>query len=240
MKVSYCSTCKGRLNQLKYTLYHNLSSLSDIDAEWIIVDYGCPDKTKEALFELPLVKEALLNGKLKLYSFNKDIPFNMPLSKNLSHSLASGEIVFNLDIDNFIGDSFVQISKLKITEIITSNTTLNHGLGGRVGMYKSVFDKLGGYDLELDVVGYDDVDLIKRASKLHLKNVYETNIKPPIPNTLEDSIKYTGSTKDPMSILKNSKSISDNNIRTGKLFSNKKGSVFFNDEDMSVYLERLL
>ena len=52
VKISYCSTCKGRLDQLKRTLMPNLNSLSDIDAEWIIVDYGCSDKTKEALYSL--------------------------------------------------------------------------------------------------------------------------------------------------------------------------------------------
>lgn len=239
MKVSYCSTCKGRLSQLKRTLMPNLSSLSDVDAEWIIVDYGCPDKTKEALLELPLVKEYLDNGKLKVYSFTKDIPFNMPLSKNLSHFLASGDIVFNLDIDNYIGDSFPQISKLSSKEYM-SNSLQSSGYAGRIGMYKSVFDKLGGYDLDLDVAGYDDINMLERLSRLKLKSIKETGVRFPVLNTVQDTIANTGTNKTPIEIYQNSKRISDEKLSKGNIFVNPKGSLFFNDEDMSKYLERVL
>ena len=238
MKVSYCSTCKGRLDQLKRTLMPNLSSLSDIDAEWIIVDYGCPDKTKEALLELPSIKEYLTSGKLKVYSFTKDIPFNMSLSKNLSHSLASGEIVFSLDIDNYIGDSFPQISKITVKEFI-SNPILP-GYAGRIGMHRSVFNKLGGYDLELDVVAYEDINMLERLRKLNLKNIKETDVRFPVLNTVYDTIAYTNTDKTPIEIYQNSKRISDEKLRNGNIFVNPKGSLFFNDEDMSKYLERVL
>lgn len=239
MKVSYCSTCKGRLDQLKRTLLPNLSSLSDIDAEWIIVDYGCPNKTKEALFELPLVKEYLVSGKLKVFSFTKDIPFNMALSKNLSHSLASGDIVFNLDIDNYIGDSFPQISSISVKEFITS-PQLSSGYGGRIGMHRSVYNRLGGYDLDLDVAGYDDINMIERLKKLSLKNKIETGIRFPIPNTVQDTVAYTNTIKSPSEIYLNSKRISDQKLSKGTIFVNPKGSLFFNEEDMSKYLERVL
>ena len=238
MKVSYCSTCKGRLDQLKRTLMPNLSSLSDIDAEWIIVDYGCPDKTKEAILELPSIKEYLTSGKLKVYSFIKDIPFNMSLSKNLSHSLASGEIVFSLDIDNYIGDSFPQISKITVKEFI-SNPILP-GYAGRIGMHRSVFNKLGGYDLELDVVAYEDINMLERLRKLNLKNIKETGVRFPVLNTVYDTIAYTNTDKTPIEIYQNSKRISDEKLRNGNIFVNPKGSLFFNDEDMSKYLERVL
>lgn len=238
MKVSYCSTCKGRLDQLKRTLMPNLNSLSDIDAEWIIVDYGCPDKTKEAILELPSIKEYLTSGKLKVYSFTKDIPFNMSLSKNLSHSLASGEIVFSLDIDNYIGDSFPQISKITVKEFI-SNPILP-GYAGRIGMHRSVFNKLGGYDLELDVVAYEDINMLERLRKLNLKNIKETGVRFPVLNTVYDTVANTGTNKTPTEIYQNSKRISDEKLSKGNIFVNPKGSLFFNDEDMSKYLERVL
>ena len=238
MKVSYCSTCKGRLDQLKRTLMPNLNSLSDIDAEWIIVDYGCPDKTKEALLELPSIKEYLTSGKLKVYSFTKDIPFNMSLSKNLSHSLASGEIVFSLDIDNYIGDSFPQISKITVKEFI-SNPILP-GYAGRIGMHRSVFNKLGGYDLDLDVAGYDDINMLERLNRLKLKSIKEVDVRFPVLNTVQDTIANTGTNKTPTEIYQNSKRISDEKLSKGNIFVNPKGSLFFNDEDMSKYLERVL
>ena len=229
MKVSYCSTCKGRLDQLKRTLMPNLSSLSDIDAEWIIVDYGCPDKTKEAQEELPSIKEYLTSGKLKVYSFTKDIPFNMSLSKNLSHSLASGEIVFNLDIDNYIGDSFPQISEISVKEFISN--PISNGIAGRIGMHRSVFNKLGGYD---------DINMLERLRKLNLKNIKETGVRFPVLNTVQDTIAYTNTNKTPIEIYNNSKRISDEKLSKGSIFVNSKGSLFFNNEDMSKYLERVL
>lgn len=88
MKVSYCSTCKGRLEQLKSTLLTNLSLLNNIDAEWIIVDYHCPNNTVDELLKLREVRQSMSKGKLRLFKFEKDVPFHMSFSKNLSHSVA--------------------------------------------------------------------------------------------------------------------------------------------------------
>lgn len=239
MKVSYCSTCKGRLHQLKSTLIPNLLKLQEIDAEWIIIDYNCPDNTKEVLFELPIVKYMMSLGKLKLYSFKKDIPFNMPLSKNMSHSLAEGDVVFNLDIDNFIGDSFESLSILRQNEYLTNNEIFNKGVNGRIGLHRNVFNRTGGYDLDLDEAGFDDINFIKRLNLLKLRPTYESNIQPSIPNNIEDTVKYSSNPLYPLDVFRKSKIISDENILNGKLIVNPKGSLFYKEEDMSTYIERV-
>lgn len=237
IKISYCSTCKGRLHQLKQTFYSNLEALRNIDAEWIIVDYGCPDNTADELINLPITKEFLKNNKLKIYKFNKDIPFIMSLAKNLSHSLASGRVIFNLDIDNFIGDSFRQLLQVSRRQYLhTGWDTLTAGTKGRIGVHNSTFHQLGGYDLDLDVACYDDVDLVSRLEKLKLSRVTETNIRYPIQNTNEDTLKYSETDKDYKDIFLNSKRISQEKLNKGIVKANPNGMLTYKGEDMSKYL----
>ena len=107
-------------------------------------------------------------------------------------------------------------------------------------MHRSVFYKLGEYDLELDVVAYEDINMLERLRKLNLKNIKETGVRFPVLNTVYDTIAYTNTDKTPIEIYQNSKRISDEKLSKGNIFVNPKGSLFFNDEDMSKYLERVL
>lgn len=190
-KVSYCSSCKGRLWQLKTTLAANLDRLSDIDAEWVILDYSCPDKVSEFLLSHAPSVKAMKEGKLKLYKLEQDLEFSMPLAKNLAHLMGEGDILFNLDIDNFIGNSFEVLKTMKSNQYCHLDTGFaNNGQGGRIGVYKDVFCDVGGYDLDYVGYGYDDIDFISRLKKLEMEIVLETVETKPIPNTPQQSDKY--------------------------------------------------
>ena len=240
VKVSYCSVCKGRLSQLKQTYLINLEVLRNINAEWIIVDYDCPDKTTEALLELPITKEFIANGKLKLYKFSKEIPFIMPLAKNLSHSVATGTFLFNLDIDNFIGSSFEQLTKLSRREFLYPGDELKkNGTMGRIGLHREVFNEIGGYDLELDVSWYEDINLISRLNLLNLKGKVEKDIKYPIQNTSEQTVEYSDSTRNFREIAINSRNIHNEKINKGIINVNTKGLLYYQDEDLTEYLQKV-
>lgn len=241
VKISYCSTCKGRLHQLKQTYYSNLEALRNIDAEWIIVDYGCPDNTADELINLPITKEFVNNNKLKIYKFNKGIPFIMSLSKNLSHSLASGRIVFNLDIDNFIGDSFRQLTQVSSRQYLHAGwDTMAGGTKGRIGVHNTIFRQIGGYDLDLDVACYDDLDLVQRLEMLNLTRISETNIQYPIQNTNEDTLKYSETDKEYREVSLNSKTISQEKLSKGIIKANPDGMLIYKGEDMSKYLTQVV
>lgn len=233
MKISYCSTCKNRMSQLSRTLHVNLATLSKIDAEWIILDYYSEDGFSDILMNNSMARELMRQGKLKIYRLEHDIPFAMSLAKNLAHHYATGDFVFNLDIDNYIGDSFSQIQALKENEFIWA---INHsnlsGACGRLGVRRDVFLTLGGYDLDLCNVGYDDINLAKRLEKHGLKCRIERNVIPPVPNTREATAEFTKSTLTVAEQYKQSKQVHDRKIaRTA--FANPQGNTLYNNFDVT-------
>lgn len=197
MKISYCSSCKGRLSQLEQTIAANLHVLkNNPNLEWIILDYYCPDNTASVLMEREDVLEAMANGQLKIFKLNTDVQFSMPLAKNLSHSLATGDILFNLDIDNYIGVSPAQLRELKDGEFMWSRTGLDNGTMGRIGLHKNAFLAAGGYDLDLFGAGCDDKNIAMRLRYLGYKDVCEKYIFTPIQNTEEQTAAYLPETGD--------------------------------------------
>lgn len=243
MKVSYCSTCKGRLNQLKKTLLPNLEALRLLDAEWIIVDYFCPDNTAEELMKVREVRQLMSDGKLRLFKFEKDIPFFMPFAKNLSHSKARGDYLFNLDIDNFIGNSYSQIISLKPNKSFMVAPSLvnrvSDGSGGRIAVPRSIFHQMGGYDLDLDSMGYDDINFQERLLANSFLQKVERDIIPPIKNTKEDSTKYIENVRPLSQVFFESMKISNKKLKNKDLIINKNGLLFHKEEDMSKYLEQV-
>lgn len=188
MKVSYCSTCKGRLWQLKLTLNENLKALKSIDAEWIILDYNCPDNVSEVLKSLPLAQEALNNGKLKIYKLNTEACWLIPLAKNLVHSIATGDILFNLDIDNYIGSSYSDLITLTPGQFLWSGTTnVNDGCSGRLGVYREDFYDVGGYNQDL-IVG--SVNLYERLRRTGRTPITESDTWNSVKNTKDQRIEY--------------------------------------------------
>lgn len=234
MKVSYCSTCKGRLWQLQKTFIPNLLQLSKIDAEWIIVDYASPDGFTELLLKNNMALHLMEEGKLKIYQHGLGhLPFSMPLAKNLAHHFATGDYVFNLDIDNFIGKSYEQIIALQDNEYIWAvNQKPNSGLEGRLGMKRSVFEELRGYDLDLVGAGYDDINLAARLKKAGFKLRAETNVHPAVQNTGSDTIAFTGVTTSVLELYRQSKKIHDTKLATDAPV-NPNGTTFIGDINLA-------
>jgi hypothetical protein len=89
----------------------------------------------------------------------------MAHSRNVAFLGATGQIVSNLDADNFTGHGFAsylnRLANLRSRRaIFAKGKRRNHG---RVGMFKDEFIALGGYDEDLQGYGGDDHSLILRA-----------------------------------------------------------------------------
>jgi hypothetical protein len=167
MKISYCTTCKGRLWQLKQTLPENLKLL-DEDSEIVLLDYQSPDGLKEYIFENFM--EALQNGKLKYFQMVDDYAFTSAYAKNVVHRLATGDILFNLDADNYIYEGLeYELRKLTDNQIFLPLLGYeNEGILGRVGYTKNVFYELNGYDETIVGMKGDDGELRIKAHQLKL------------------------------------------------------------------------
>lgn len=169
--ISFCTTCMGRLYNLKETLPKNIESNSDYEnLEFVVLDYNSNDGLGD------WVKNNMMNhiesGRLSYYRTIEPINFSMSHSRNIAFKVARGEIVNNLDADNFTfndnetGESWASYLN-RLANQCDQKVIFAKGkrsMHGRIGFYKNEFiDLLGGYDEQLFGYGHDDHDLVKRA-----------------------------------------------------------------------------
>lgn len=104
-KISFCTTCMNRLSYLKQTLPQNLADNMDYDnLEYILLDYNSSDGLEEYIKST--YAEALNIGKLVYFKIDFVEFYDWAHSRNLAVSLASGDIICNIDADNFTGAGF--------------------------------------------------------------------------------------------------------------------------------------
>ena len=97
----------------------------------------------------------------------------MSHSRNIAFKVATGDIVNNLDADNYTSHPDIETSECWAAYLNRIANQQNEkiifakgkrAMHGRIGFYKKDFiDLLGGYDEELLGYGHDDHDLVKRA-----------------------------------------------------------------------------
>src|ERR1700742_2651942 len=102
-KLSFCITCKNRFHQIARTLPQNLSdNLSGKeDMEFVLVDFGSSDGLKE--WVITNFKRELNSGYLKYFFTGSLEHWHASIAKNTAHYCSVGEIVVNLDCDNYTG-----------------------------------------------------------------------------------------------------------------------------------------
>ena len=197
-KISYCTTCKGRLWQLKDTLFDNINTIKQYDGvDIVLLNYHSDDGLDNYIFSN--FQQYLKNQKLKYYRLISEAKyFDMSYAKNIAHCLASGQVLFNLDADNYIGSSLPELLNLPQNTILTPLGISNTGTSryGRIGVNNGTFHALRGYNEAIKGLAGDDGDLIIRALKSGLKITQSQDKSIPIQNTEQDKQKYT----DPASI----------------------------------------
>ena len=165
-KISFCTTCKGRLWQLSQTLPYNIAHL-DENSELVLLDYQSDDGLKYYIFSE--FKEELESGILKYFYLNHNYNFTMSYAKNVIHKLASGDILFNLDADNLLYFKLLEeLRSLNSNEILVPHIPKNKKPGGsfgRLGYYKDLFYLNNGYNESIVGMKADDHDFIQRAIK---------------------------------------------------------------------------
>lgn len=170
--ISFCTTCMGRLYNLKETLPVNIKDNSDYkNLEFVILDYNSQDGLWDYMKEN--FSDEIASGLVSYYRTSEPVKFSMAHSRNIAFKLARGEIVNNLDADNFTRDykrsaneswaSYInKIAHEQKEKVIFAKG--RRSMHGRIGFYKSEFiDLLGGYDEGLLGYGHDDHDLVQRA-----------------------------------------------------------------------------
>ena len=166
-KLSFCITCLKRLSQICNTLPQNLRDNIPMsnDIEFILIDFGTPGLYNWLLQNF---KWALKIGYLRYYKTSNLPKWHASIAKNTVHRLAIGEILVNLDCDNYTG-TLGSVLIMNIFKKYKGNIILHQWSGtskdgtyGRLSYRRNNFMYLGGYDQSFYPMGYQDHDLIMR------------------------------------------------------------------------------
>ncbi|MEO0516611.1 MAG: galactosyltransferase-related protein [Cyanobacteria bacterium P01_A01_bin.116] len=164
--VSLCTSVKDRLDHLEKTFLQNIvDNQAYSNCEFLLLNYNCPNPNTEAW-----VKEVLTpyieTGKVSYYFFPDAPTFDRSHARNLAFRLAKGEIICNIDADNFIGTGFVAYVSAMLSQ---KNSFLcgprdGRSLGGRICVHRKDFQITGGFDERFRSYGPEDLDFTKRLA----------------------------------------------------------------------------
>jgi len=174
VSISFCITCRDRLHHLKETLPKNLVDNENYpNLDFVILDYNSSDGLDEwlRLNHLSLIQ----SGRIKYYRTDHPDYFQFSHAKNIAHKLAKGEIVCNLDADNFTGPGFASFLADRFKEnthrVIHASWKNDVGSAGRIATPKDYFLLVGGYEERMVGFGYEDPNLVLRLNNLGLEDV---------------------------------------------------------------------
>lgn len=170
-KISICTVCMNRLHHLRETLPVNLrNNLEGPPVEFVVLDYNSKDGMEQWVKDH--LQEYVDAGQLKYYRTTDPAFFNMSHSKNMAAMLATGQVICNVDADNYAGPAYTQWvagyferATTPILTIIRKEFVPYGDQGGKLSFHKTLFDAVGGYDESLDGYGLDDIDLVNRLEK---------------------------------------------------------------------------
>lgn len=170
--ISFCTVCMNRLEHLQETLPLNIDlNKSYPSIEFVLLDYSSTDGL-ETWINTNL-QEHLNSGILKYYKAFGYQHFDRSHSRNMMFKLAEGDIICNIDADNYMGNGFAQyigdIFSKDPQSLIIPNEKLsyfNRDVIGKFCALKEDFLEVGGYDEEMNGYGFEDNDLYTRLQTL--------------------------------------------------------------------------
>jgi glycosyltransferase involved in cell wall biosynthesis len=163
----------NRLAHLQKTLPQNLLDCSDYpNTEFVILDYNSSDGLEN------WINQNLYSWKNKVAYYKTTEPqsYARSHSRNMVFSLANGDILCNLDADNYVGNGFAQFINdtfnKKNNIFLTALESISCDTVGKVCVRKTDFDTIGGYDEQFSAYGFEDNDFKNRLKNHGLKGVY--------------------------------------------------------------------
>lgn len=184
MFISYCTTCHSRLWQLKQTITHNFAYTLAGKVELCILVYN-DIKTYQYLYKH--YADYINDGRLRVLSVNKNKVFadgsmwSCGYVKHLAHLIGRGDVLFNLDADNFIDDALhAALLELKPNELLITKQSewRDDGRSGRIGVHKDLYGKA----IYRDKGRNDDGDFIQQCVAHGAKPIQITCQHTPIDN----------------------------------------------------------
>jgi hypothetical protein len=152
MRISFCTTCMGRLFHLEQVFKRNLASASTFpDAEFVLLNYGSKDGLDSWVRDNLFCE--IEKGRVSYYRTDDPKYWVASHAKNTAHRMAGGEVLCNLDSDIIIPEGFCEyVASLFESEpdIImafdSDDAQGNHGCAGIVAARREHFYSVNGYD----------------------------------------------------------------------------------------------
>lgn len=171
MKISFCITCMNRLEHLRKTLERNiLDNLLEGEVEFVLLDYHSTDGLPEWVRQH--MGSYINRGLLNYYRTEEPQHYLRSHSRNMAFRLAQGDILCNLDADNFLGKGFARFMLDAFDRekgIFYISSLVNRDVFGRVCLTQADYLAVRGYDEALVGYGMEDADLFDRLLKQGLE-----------------------------------------------------------------------
>lgn len=164
----------NRLHHLRETLPHNLESRRHhVQHEFVVLDYNSTDGLEDWI-------KSHRDGKLTYYKTTEPSCYKRSHSRNMAMKLATGDVICNLDADNFLGDGFVDYIEKVFSDdnqiFLSPHNNAKNDVFGKLCFKKSDFMHLRGYDEQIECYGFEDNDLKARLEELELKMLTYENV----------------------------------------------------------------
>lgn len=193
-RISMCTSVSNRMRQFSQVFDRNIDLLNQHpNAEWVILNFNSRDNLDQ--FMMDQLKRAECRQIVYVRETSGDM-FHMSRVKNITHKIATGQILVNLDADNYINDAIDLVKESfrpgGVDALHNWSGTQFDGTFGRLFIRREVFLKYGGYDESFFPMGYQDTDFIIRmladSAKVGLRKCKQLGYA--IENTKEQSIEH--------------------------------------------------
>ena len=165
LSVSICITVMNRLHHIRETLPANLRENDSPGIDFVLLDYNSTDGLD--VYIKSNFNQHLETGRLVYYKCNTEQSYRRSHSRNMAFRLAGGDIVCNLDGDNYAGEDFGRYVQQVFSneDNICLTGLLNQWLpdaSGKLCVKKSDFLDVTGYDENFEGYGFEDYDMVNR------------------------------------------------------------------------------
>jgi hypothetical protein len=225
--ISYTSPLMNRHSQLSATIDENLRCIAAFKGrvEWVILNLrkagvDTEEWTASDLMIRTKGADLMSRGWLTYVTGTLD-SYHQCVCKNLVKGAAHGRFLINLDIDNRISiKDTAQLLTMDLDHILYHGFDGKWGTGssGMFGLPRALYRELGGYNEDFLPYGYDEMDLMNRASvaskfPIHRFSSRQTAIQ----NTDSDRAAHLADTRSLQEQNVANRELSQANIAAGRL-----------------------
>lgn len=172
-RISFCTVAMNRIDHVKATLPQNLrDNTGYTNVEFVLLDYNSNDGLIEWIHSN--LGNFIEMNLLKCFRADEPRYFHRSHAKNMAAKCATGDIICNVDADNFIGCNFAEyVNNVFLTDsvFLVARDPATPDVNGRICVARNDFYALNGYDEKMKGYGWEDIDFVNRLIMLNRKQV---------------------------------------------------------------------